>query len=491
VERVIVRDPARTAARSYDLVIVGGGVYGASLALEAARRGLAPVLVERGDFGGATSWNSLRIVHGGLRDLQRLDLRRYREMVAERSWFLRHFPDQVRPLGCLMPLYGEGTRRPGVLRAALALNDLLSRGRNRGLRDDRRLEGGRVLSAEETRAAFPAVDGRGLQGGALWHDAAMPDSQRLLVEMLRWACAAGARVLNYAEARELLVEDGRARGVRAVDAVTGAELELRGDAVVNAAGPWCREVARRFDRDVPALFRPSLAFNALLDRPPLSALALAVAPRRPGGRVYFLHPWKGRILAGTYHAPARGIAEGGIEEGPAPAQVRDFLDDLNAAVPELRLGPSDVLRLHWGHLPARSDGSADLVLHERIADHGALGGPQGLVSVSGVKFTTARRVAEKALKAVLRARGRTLPALGPVERPKPAEVPDAAQLARRLAEDPEGARRVVQRIAREEAVLRPEDLLLRRTDWGLDPGRSAPLGAAVGPMLAAAETAVS
>ena len=99
----IARRPAASAARAYDLVVVGGGIHGVALAFEASRRGYRAVLLERADFGGGTSWSSLRIVHGGLRYLQSLDLRRFRESAAEQRWFLRHFPDLVRPLPCLMP----------------------------------------------------------------------------------------------------------------------------------------------------------------------------------------------------------------------------------------------------------------------------------------------------------------------------------------------------------------------------------------------------
>ena len=160
IERAI----ARAQAIDHDLIVVGGGIYGIALTLEAARRGLKPLLIERDDFGGATSWANLRILHGGLRYLQSLDLARFYELVGERSWFLRHFPDLVRPLPCLMPLYGRGLKRPAVFRAALALNDVLSLRRNRGVAPAIRLPNGRAVSAAETAALFPAVERHGLQG---------------------------------------------------------------------------------------------------------------------------------------------------------------------------------------------------------------------------------------------------------------------------------------------------------------------------------------
>ncbi len=282
---MIVRDPEAAAREPYDLAIIGGGVYGTMLLLEAAQRGARVVLLERADFGGATSWNSLRVVHGGLRYLQTADLPRFRQSVRERSWFLRTFPDQVRPLQCLMPLYAEGSRRPVLLAAALAANDLLSRGRNRGLAESSRLPRGRLIGKVETLQRFRLADRAGLQAGALWHDAVMHSPQRVLIETLHWACSAGGTALNYVEACRLEVRAGRVTGVEAIDQLTGSSLLFRTSAVVNCAGPWCGAVASAFDRDAPELFRPSLAFNLLLRREPPSAgggRGCAAPARGPG-----------------------------------------------------------------------------------------------------------------------------------------------------------------------------------------------------------------
>src|SRR5688572_2160826 len=178
------------------------------LALEASARGLRPLVLERHDFGGATSFNSLRIVHGGFRYLQSLDLLRFCESVVDRRWWLTTFPDLVRPLPVLMPLYSRGLRRRGVLRSALALNDLLSAARNKGVPGENQLPRGRIADVAETRALCPALDAEDLAGGAVWFDAAMPDSQRLLMEVLRWSTSRGAVALNYMEAQSLLVREG-------------------------------------------------------------------------------------------------------------------------------------------------------------------------------------------------------------------------------------------------------------------------------------------
>ncbi len=467
MEGVIARDPSAAESAAYGLIILGGGIYGATLALEAARRGLRPLLLERDDFGGATSWNSLRIVHGGFRYLQTLDLPRFRESVGERKWFLERFPDLVRPLACLMPLYNEGLRRPAVLRGALAVNDFLSRRRNDGVRPDRHLPNGRVLGAAETNALLPSVNRDGLRGGALWHDAEMPDSQRLVIEILLWACRHGAQCLNYAETSELLATGGRVAGVRAVDRVSETTREYRAPVVVNCAGPWCRRLARTFDRDIPPLYRPSLAFNVVLDREPPSKVALALAPDYPGARTYFLYPWKGRLFAGTYHAPWQEEMEG---QGPGEKLIQALLDDLNRCVPPLEVRPGDVLRVVWGRLPVTQDGSISLATREMIYDHGGHGGPEGLFSVSGVKFTTARLVAEKTLRVLQRRGSLAAPRPALIERPTPRAIPDRLELARMLETNPGQARDVAARLVESEAVVHLDDLLLRRTDWGIFPG---------------------
>jgi glycerol-3-phosphate dehydrogenase len=458
---MIRRDPAGAAAIGHDLVIIGGGIYGACLTLEAARRGLRPLLLERGDFGGATSWNSHRILHGGLRYLQTLDLPRFRESVSERRWFCRTFPELVRPQECLMPLYGESLRRPGIFRLGLLLNDLLSCDRNVGVDARQRIGRGRMLSAAETRARFPLVDPRGLRGSGLWYDVTMPNSQRVLMEILRWACSLGATALNYVEATGLVRRGPGIGGIEARDVMSGREYAFASSLVCNCSGPWSAALAAAFDKARPRLFRPSLAFNLMLDRPPLSTAALAVAPRGGGAPVYFIYPAFGRLLAGTVHVPWNGEAE---HTEPSEEQIQRFLADLNACIPGLDVHRGQVLRVFAGLLPSATRGTAKLAVRPIVWEHAREGGPQGLVSVSGVKFTTARLVAEKTVAILERRLGRRQ-VTGDAGRPPLAggidfDDPGVGPLG------PE-ALAAVRRIARDEAVLTVDDFLFRRTNWGI------------------------
>lgn len=462
---MIDRQPARAARARYDLIVVGGGIYGSMLLLELARRGLRGLLIEKQDFGSGTSFNSLRIIHGGMRYLQTLDLPRFFESVRERRWYMRVFPQLVKPLPCLMPLYGEGLRRKSVLRMALIVNDALSATRNRGVRKDRKLPPGMIISRQDALRRFPMLDSAGMQGAVVWYDGCMPDSQRLLIEVLRWSCDLGSTALNYMEGTELVRVGDVLTGVMAKDNVTGQDHEYRADVVINAAGPWCRDVLKRFGCDQPNIFHGSLAWNILLDCEPRTEYAVAVTPRQRAAQTYFIHPWKGMMLAGTGHAPWHGGADGGA---PTREMIDHFIADLNAALPKLNIGRRNILHIFSGLLPARDSGSAQLTSRPVFVDHGEQGGPHGLYSVSGIKFTTARAVADRLLKRMF-----------PQHQPS-----DIYEVPRNIREgkvsydfnwSPGGDLESEERlrgIIEEESVQHLDDLIFRRTSIGDNPYRA-------------------
>jgi len=471
----LLRDPVAAEGRTYDLVVVGGGIYGAMVALEATRRGRVPLLLEAADFGGATSHNNLRIVHGGLRYLQSADLLRFYESVAERRWFLEFMPEFVSALPCLMPLDGRGPRRRWLMGPALAANDLFSIHRNRAVKVGDRLPAGGLISVDAVRRSFPGVNGDGLRGGALWYDAFAPDMHRLIIELLRWAGHQGATCLNYMRVDGLKLDDGRVVGVDATDETSGRKHSFESECVINAAGPWSRLFSQAAGDDRVELFAGALAWNVLYDRPALSLeSAIAVAPPRPGGQVLFAVPWHGRLLVGTGHAAFAG--QPGDECVPGVDLLEAFTRDLNEAVPELGLGMADVARVFSGLLPTTAPGESDLTHREVLIDHGRNGGPKGLHSVSGIKFTTARRVADKLL-------ARAVPGPAPVPWPS-FERPGVRSPGGAFVDRPWGWRpdpgdsswlEPLRRIAEEESVVHLDDLLLRRTGLADEPQRGLEL----------------
>ena len=456
----ITRNLDQVCREAYDLIIIGGGIYGSMSLLEASRAGLKAILLEKNDFGWQTSFNSLRIIHGGLRYLQTMHFSRLYESVTERSWFLRSFPDLVRPLPCLMPLYRNLTKNRLTLRAALRLNDWLTRNRNEGLPPEFQIPDGQIIGAAETSRLFPLARSNGLRGGALWYDAVMPDSNRLLMEVLRWSACAGGTSVNYFEVTDLLRSDGMVRGVIAKDVLTGSDHEIEAPLVVNAAGPECRAVAQRFSEDDPTLFRPSLAWNVLLDRAPLSDGAVAVQAPTGNSQMYFAHSLGRRLFVGTGHSPVHD----NTVSGPTEDGVSAMLTDINRAIPGLDAQQADIKRIFWGLLPAKRPGSIELASDNVILDHGQKGGPKGLFSVSGVKFTTARSAARRLVSSmtgmVTGSDNAGLP-----DRPAPAKYDLHPDKCGERAERIRRAREIIDNEAPNSLV----DLLIRRCNLVGDP----------------------
>jgi glycerol-3-phosphate dehydrogenase len=437
----VKRELAALAAREWDLVVVGAGIHGAALAWDAALRGLAVALVEREDFGAGASWNSLKTIHGGMRHLQRLDLASLRESARERRTLLTIAPELVEPLCFLVPCRGFASNGRAALALGLFLNDLLTRDRNRGVPAGRHVPGGRTISAAETLALVPGLPSRGLAGAALWHDAQAVSTERLLLGFVHAAADAGAAVVNHAEALQLLTgARGRVAGVAVRDALGGSTLELRARLVVNAAGPWADELGARSGlRRAPL---PLLRARNLVLRRPLP-VPIAVGARSEG-RFLFLVPWQGRSIVGTSYEPASA----------PPSDPLAFLDEAAHAFPWAGIERRDLVLVHEGLVPGEG-GAHGLWTRSRVVDHEREDGTVGLVSLQGVKYTTARAVAERAVDLSLRRLGRPPVACRTAATP----LAKAKRLAGALAE-----RTLV--AVREEMALTLADSVLRRLDLG-------------------------
>jgi len=457
------RDPDNYSQASYDLIIIGGGIYGAMLAYEAVRRNLKPLLLEQNDFNNATSLNHLRTVHGGLRYLQNGHLPRFFQSVKERKWFLQYFPQYVEPMPCMLPLYGKGLQRNTIMRPALWLNDILSISRNLGVSKAKHLPGGKVISRSRTRELFPAVDSDGLTGAAVWYDAAVQEFQRLFMDLLKIAASRGAHFLNYMTVNELVTQDNSVTGVRALDEESGKHHQFNAPVVINAAGPWCRNVAQSLDRDHVPLFKNRLlVWNVLFNRKAPSAYALGLAPGKGKGAVHFFHPWKNRLLVGTGEMP---VQKSETETQVPQWEIQRFIADVNKMVPGLNLEEKDIQRIYSGILPADERGG--MSKKPTSLRHREKGGPNGLFSISGVKFTTSRLVADDTLNDVF---------------PKATKmshqelINGAPHKPVSFAYDEEPTAPSQQALLKEiidtEQVVRLSDLVLRRTSLGDHPQRA-------------------
>lgn len=440
--RGVKRDLGALVDREHDLLVVGGGIYGAAAAWDAAQRGLAVALVEKADFGGGASWNSLKTIHGGLRHLQRLEIRLLRESARERAAFHRVAPALIRPLPVLVPCYGHGPRGREALAAGLWLFERLAGGAGRDLPAERRPPPARMLSAAEVRERVPGVPADRLTGGAFWHDAQAVASERLLIAFLQAAAGAGAVLANAVEVRELVLKGRRVVGAAARDHEASLDLVLRARVVLNATGPGVDGLLRRAGIARPAV--PLLrAFNLVLRRPVGPPLAVGATSR---GRHLFLAPWRDRAILGTEYEDAGSPGDTG--------RLAGFLADAQAAFPWASLSAADVSLVHSGLVPGRGDG-AGLFTGSRIVDHADEHGLDGLVSILGAKYTTARAVAERALDLVGGRLGRSCPPCRTATTPLPVAAPEPGGLAAEAL-----------RAVREEMALHLSDVVLRRTELG-------------------------
>ena len=457
---MIVRDFAAATARRFDVIVVGGGIYGAAVLYEATRRGLSACLCEAQDFGSGTSWNSLRILHGGLRYLQTGELGRFHESVAARREFAILFQDLVQPMRFMMPLYRQGLRRGSVLRAALIANDLLSARRNHGVIDALHIGRGGLLDAGSVRGACPVVREPGLQGAACWTDYVMLSSERILMELLRNAALDGAIALNYARVVDVKSASGQFRGVCVRDECTGSLHELAASTIVNCTGAEVAALAERLGGAPPKLFEPSLAFNVLLEHELPGGAALAVSGPSAGSQLLFLVPMGRVTMAGTCHVPRPG---GTVVAEATEPEIAAFLRSLNDAVPQWGVRREHVMRVLAGLLPVRTPGTTRLLRGEAIVDHGRSGGLRGAYSVAGVKFTTALRAARRIASKLA-----PQPAVSSRESDSirvAAQTPWLIDHTRLWSADPNATARALATVMREEAAHDMADLILRRTNW--------------------------
>lgn len=473
------REPKALTRGVFDLLVVGGGINGACIAHDAAGRGLTVALIEKGDFCGQTSANSLKIVHSGVRCLQGLDVAGARWFIRERSALLRIAPGLVVPLPVLVPA-GTGLRSRPMLRAALAIHSGLGWDRNAGLPVESWSPAARTLSAHACESCFPELAGLVSRGAALWHDALVLQPERLVLAFVASAVANGAVAVNYVAAEKLLLAGGRVAGVLATDVLGGGSLEIRARVVVDAAGPWAWRLAetsgtRTYGR------RWAAALNVVVSRRVCSVgfglRSRATASEDPiggGGRYLFFAPWRRSTLVGTRYRLA-DRAPG--DEAPTFEEISDLLDECNAAWPGLDLLPSEVTNVHWGWLPLKSGregGRPDALAENARVDDMADAVAPGLIVVSGVKLTTARGVAKRVTDAVFHHLGRRTP---------PSRT-ESAPLEQATLVHPQGSveelEPSVRTAVQEEMAVTLADIVWRRTGLGTEscPSRSLLEGAA-------------
>jgi glycerol-3-phosphate dehydrogenase len=412
VERALTRRADRAAtlerlgSETFDLLVVGAGIIGARVAYEAARTGASVALLDAGDFGGATSSASSKLVHGGLRYLQMGDIGLVRESHAERRALVeRVAPHLVRPLTFLVPVYRGGPHRSATIAAGLLMYSLLG-----GLRHGR----SRMVGPEVARRLVPPLRIDGMVSCGVYQDAETNDS-RLVLATVAAAARTGAAVLNHRPVTGLEVAGGRVVAARAGD------LLVRCRSIVNAAGPWVDAVRRLEDPATQPMARLSKGVHVIVEQDQPWAAALAVPMER--GRVAFAVPWEGVLLLGTTDTEYDGGLDAVV---PEPEDVDTVLREAAVGLPGELLA-RDRIRFAFAGLRVLPRVAGDTASAPREVVVRA--GPAGMVSVAGGKLTTHRRIAAGVLRR-LEAFRRTgvssdpLPGAGPLPQ-RPADVEPA------------------------------------------------------------------
>ncbi|HET6951180.1 MAG TPA: glycerol-3-phosphate dehydrogenase/oxidase, partial [Acidimicrobiales bacterium] len=396
------------SAGRFDVLVIGGGITGAGVALDAAARGLRTALVERDDFASGTSSRSSKLVHGGLRYLQNGDVRLVYEALHERQRLLRNAPHLVTVLPFLIPVFtGKGGIIPKqvarALGSAMWMYDLTG-----GLRIGKVH---RRLKADAARAHVPTLDDR-LAWAYLYYDAQTDDARLTLAIARTAALDFGATVANHAPVTALVKDGDRVTG--AVVETGAGQIEVAARVVVNATGVWADDVRSLDDRTRPRTIRPAKGIHITVPWDKVRNDIAAVVPVPKDRRSVFVVPWPGDdgTVGGpgsvTYVGTTDTDYQGDVDDPQCtPDDVAYLLDALNRSLRE-PLGPGDVLATWAGLRPlvsdATSDRTADLSRRHRVTTS-----PGGMVTVTGGKLTTYREMAEDAVDAAVAALGDPLP----------------------------------------------------------------------------------
>jgi glycerol-3-phosphate dehydrogenase len=494
------------AGQRFEVVVIGGGITGAGVALDAASRGYSVALLERGDYAQGTSSRSSKMIHGGLRYLQNFDLGLVREALVERQLMAQLAPHLVYPTPFIVPAFAEERRQRG-LGIGLNMYDVMATTRvgrsRREMRSSKQEDEDfywspdrhRTIDCDEVLELVPSLEPRDPKGAYLFYDC-QTDDVRLVLTILGEAVRFGAVCLNGAEVTEVLSRGGRATGVAFAEAESGERFEVEAENVVNATGVWADRVRPELleEEDVPRI-APSRGTHVLLDRDDLSTGSAACIVPAGEGRAIFALPWYGRTLVGT----TDNDYDGDIDRPQPPgADVEYLLDAVNAFF-GVSLGAGDLVGAYAGVRPLISTGdprkSVDISRKAELYETSS-----GMLTITGGKLTTWRRMAKQTVDRLVEREGREAPChtaeipLGMEARPEDLEAPEGvgeeavAQLKFRYGH----AARAVLDLARERPKLaapivpgRPDllaeaaiaarleqarcvaDVLLRRTRLGI------------------------
>ncbi len=361
----------------WDVLVIGGGATGLGAAVEAAARGYRTLLIERSDFAKETSSRSTKLAHGGVRYLEQMNLTLVLDALRERGHMLRNAPHLVHDLSFVVPAYSYlSLPYYGV---GLKIYDWLSGSLSFGH--------SRVLSRETTLEKLPGINSGGLRGGILYHDGQFDDA-RYAIALLRTLEDLGSTAINYVEATGLIERGGKIVGIQTRDCEDGAVFDVQAKAVINACGVYAEDTIALDGRPRDPLLAISQGTHFVLPRSFLPGDTALLIPKTADGRVLFAIPWHNALLVGTTDVPV----ESKSAEPRALPEEKKFLRDHIARYFGRAPRPEEILSVWSGLRPlVRKGGVATSKLSR---DHTILISPSGLITVTGGKWTTYRRMGQ-------------------------------------------------------------------------------------------------
>ena len=384
IDRVLHR------AEPWDMLVIGGGATGLGTALDAASRGYTVLLLEASDFAKGTSSRSTKLVHGGVRYLQQGDVRLVREALHERGLLRRNAPHLVHDMGFIIPAYSWVEK--WFYGIGLKVYDLLSGRYSYGR--------SRILGVEEVRRRLPTVRRQGLKGGVLYHDGQFDDA-RLAVDLALAVAREGGAPINHMPVRGLLHEGDCVAGVLAEDLETGRRHEIRAKVVINATGVFADRVMSMDRPDHRTMIRPSQGAHIVLDRDFLPDGDALMIPKTRDGRVLFAVPWHGRVIVGT----TDNLVDEPLDEPAAMEREIDFILETAASCLTRKPTRADIRSVFAGLRPLAAPRDPSESTKEISRSHKIVVSPSGLVTMTGGKWTTYRRMAQDLVDKAARVAG--------------------------------------------------------------------------------------
>jgi glycerol-3-phosphate dehydrogenase len=368
--------------KEYDIVIIGGGATGLGAALDAASRGYTTLLLEQYDFGKGTSSRSTKLVHGGVRYLAQGNIKLVREALRERGWLLKNAPHLTAIQPFVIPAFSWFDKYFYTI--GLSIYDLLSGKLSLGSTQ--------LLNKSQTKQMIPAINTEKLKGGILYFDGQFDDS-RLCIDLATTAAKNGAILLNHCKVTRLIkTEKGIIKGVEFIDTELGEPHTVNAKAVINATGVFTDAILQLDEENAPLLVTPSQGIHLVIDKTFFSGTHAMMIPKTDDGRVLFAVPWQNKVVVGTTDTPINTIQ---IEPRALEEEIDFVLTHFNRYTSS-SISRKDVKSVYAGLRPlVRSKNSASTALLSR--DHTLMISESQLVTITGGKWTTYRKMAEDAV----------------------------------------------------------------------------------------------